>query len=177
MSIKNILPITAEPPLPMAEWLHYPYSLTDRLIEKAGNVSLVVLGHDWALPTWWDKQVLDITALRVMRREIMMYAHAEACWYARTIIPSSTIEADAAFFNRLQQESLGALIFNEPKIKRENIHIYPINEQCIEYHWVHASLSPLPAVLWARWCEYRLNETFPFFLIEIMLPVLQRYSD
>ena len=175
MSIQRFLKISAEPILSLADWLNYPYSITNRLMDRAVDVQLSVLSQTWGPANWWDKQVLHLADDRVMHREIMMYAESEPCWYARTIIPSQTYEADARFFNRLESESLGSLIFNEPKIKRVEISPYPMNDQCIEYYWLSPWLSSIPTVVWGRLCEFRLNEQYPFYLIEIMLPGLQRY--
>lgn len=177
MSIHSFLNINTEIPFYLRDWLSYSDSLTDRLQARAGDAQLRLLSHAWGPRSWWDQYVLDISDDQVIHREIMMYAHSEACWYARTIIPKQGYASDPPFFNRLQKESLGALIYDEPRIQRVNMEPYAINDQCIEYHWLSPFLCDLPSVLWGRLSELRFNTAFPFYLMEIMLPPLQRYSN
>ncbi len=173
----TFLPISCELPASLAEWLAYPDSLTERLQDKAGHAKLQVLRQQWERANWWDKQVFHVLEGQVMHREIVMYANDEPCWYARTIIPEATYQAGSSFFNRLQKESLGTLIFNETKIKRLSMVHYPISEQSIEYHWLKQWLSCSALILWVRMSVFSFNNDSPFFLIETLLPALERYSN
>jgi chorismate--pyruvate lyase len=105
-----------------------------------------------------------------------MWAKEDPCWYARTIIPNTSYQENDVFFNRLQKESLGALIFNESRIKRVHMMHYPVNTQSIEYHWVTKCVPCSVKTLWTRFSIFILNDEFPFYLIEILLPALERYS-
>ena len=154
----------------------YQDSLTELLKAKAGDTRLDLLGQRWGLADWWDQHVLQLPNKSVLHREILMWADDAPCWYARTIIPKTTYLADEAFFNRLQKESLGALIFNERRIKRIQKNFYPVNSQSIEYHWVTACIPCSSKTLWARLSVFTLNDDAPLYLIEILLPALERYS-
>ena len=169
--------IKCELPSFLMPWVIHQDSLTERLHSKSGHTRLEVLKQCWELPDWWDKHVLRIDSDAVLHREILMWAGQEVCWYARTIIPKTTYQVDTLLFNRLQEESLGSLIFNESRIKRLYMTHYPISDQSIEYHWLNQWLPCVTDILWVRMAVFTVNDVFPFFLIETLLPTLERYSQ
>lgn len=170
------LPVKSSRPPLLLPWLIYEDSLTELLQSKAGHTRLQVLGQQWEAADWWDRHVVQMANQTVFHREILMWAGQEACWYARTIIPETTYNAEPLFFNRLQNESLGELIFNETKIKRAYMTYYPIGEQSIEYHWLNKVLPCSAKELWVRLSAFTFKEDFSFFLVETVLPGLERYS-
>jgi chorismate lyase len=172
----DTFPVECNIPASLVPWVTHADSLTERLNAKAGNTHLEVLNHQWEKPNWWDKNVLHLDD-SVLHREILMWAGEDVCWYARSIIPRATYEFDAPFFDRLEKESLSKLIFNEPKITRVFMKHYPISENSIEYHWLDPFVQHDAKELWVRKSEFSLNQTAPFFLIEIFLPAIERYSD
>ncbi len=172
----RFLPIQCEPPSSLLPWLTYRQSLTDRLHVIAGNTCLQVLGQQWESPNWWDKCVLHINSDTVLHREIVMWAGQDACWYARTIIPKHTYHSDPLFFSRLQTESLGILLFNENKVERIDMTHYPISEHSIEYHWLEQWMRGSLKVLWVRLSVFTTQDDCPLYLIETLLPGLERYS-
>lgn len=173
---KLVFPVNCELPSSLLVWVTHQDSLTELLQSKARDVRLALLGQRWESPNWWDQWFLQIQSETVLHREIVMWAGNEACWYARTIIPQEAYQSGAALFSRLQKESLGALIFNEPMIKRVYMRYYPISDQSAEYHWLDPSLHCGANVLWVRQSGLIVNDIFPFFLIETLLPALERYS-
>ena len=170
-------PVECTLPLSLTPWMTYEGSLTKRLETKAGNSCLQMLEQVWELSDWWDKYVLNLESECVLRREILMCAFDEPCWYARTIIPQTTYEAEPLFFSRLRNESLGALIFNETKVTRVGMIHYPISVDSIEYHWLHRWMDCKAEIVWVRHSTFMVEGGFPFFLIEIMLPGLLRYPN
>lgn len=171
------LPITDELPQALLPWITYQDSLTERLKATAGEARLDVLAQRWVLPNWWDTHVLQIDSETVLHREILIWAHHKPCWYARTVIPYTTYHTDAAFFNRLEKESLGELIFNQVRVKRVYQINYPINDQSIEYHWLTEAMHYQTKTLWVRLSTFVIDDDRPFFLIETLLPGLMRYPN
>jgi chorismate lyase len=163
-----------QPPDCLTSWLTYTNFLTKKLHEKTGDACLHVLNQCWETASWWDQNVLSIPRQSVMHREILMTSEANNCWYARTILPISTYEADMPLFARLETESLGVLIFEGTQIKRASINTYAIDRRCIEYYWLTPAMHEQENVLWARLSEFRLNSKHPLFLVEILLPGLTR---
>jgi chorismate--pyruvate lyase len=161
----------------LLSWLTYEHSLTERLnknLKKPARLEL--LSQRWLSATWWDNYVLKIKKESVLHRDIIMWAD-EACWYARTILPVSTYHVLPSFFDRLQNESLGQLIFNDPMIKRVEMIYYSVNKSSLEYYWLKKALVDVEIFeeeYWLRFSSFVVNDLSPFFLIEIVLPGLMR---
>ena len=159
-------------------WLVHPDSITDRLIEKAGEASLMVLAQGFERACAWDKKIFNDVIDKVWCREIVMFAQGEAYWYARTIIPETTYANNQDFFDQLKIQSLGTLIFNSPIVQRKTLTSYVINEKMHEYQWIPESVKPYPTQpLWVRLSHLILHEHFPFYLVEILLPAAERYNN
>ncbi|ARG97425.1 chorismate--pyruvate lyase family protein [Legionella micdadei] len=177
IDIAHLLQAHHNPPDNLLPWLTHQASLTDKLQALSGDAELVVLKQYWTAPNWWDKHTLGISEKPILHREILMSSHQIPCWYARTIVPEHTYQASHRFFNRLTQESLGVIIFNEPRIKRVQLVNYQITSQCIEYHWLNPFLVlKKEEQFWARLSIFNTDVMFNFYLIEILLPGLMRVS-
>lgn len=162
------------PPNELIPWLCHQNSLTDKLRTQTGDAQLEVLEQHWTLPSWWDKFTLGLSTEVVMHRNILMFSQQIPCWFARTIVPEHSYRENRHFFNRLTQESLGVIIFNEPKIKRTQLLNYSINENCIEYHWLLPLLMNKNEQLWIRLSVFTIADLSSFYLVEILLPGLMR---
>jgi chorismate--pyruvate lyase len=175
MTIKqsSLLPIQGNVPKKLLPWLSYVDFLTAKLKTEVGDARLEVLDQRWASVGWWEQFILQIKDERVLQREILMWAFDQPCWYARTIIPATTYQADQTLFERLRKESLGHLIFNGTSIKRHQKINYLINQESIEYHWLNEHMHQQRQELWVRLSEFLLHDTWSFFLVEILLPGLE----
>jgi len=94
----------------------------------------------------------------VLHREIIMYGDNTPCWYARTIIPEATYQAEEQTFAELEHKTLGDIIYHHPNITR---HIEPVEESFLS----------------GRLSRFIINEAHPFYLLEIFLPGLHKYDD
>lgn len=171
------LPIACELPTQLLPWVNCQGPLTEKLRKKTGEARLQVLTQGWRAPNGWDKGVLHCNSEAVLQREVVMWALDAPCWYARTIIPYTTYSAHKSLFNRLENESLGALIFSVPEIKRVDMVHYPIDKHCIEYYWLNPSMLSEANVLWVRLSTLSITDRLAFFLVEILLPGLTRYLN
>jgi chorismate lyase len=174
---KNIA-TESSPPSTLIPWLNYEQSLTNYLQENVGEVpKLTVLKQCWCHADWWDKYVLGLKENEsVLHREIVISAKGKQCWYARTIIPAATYQSQERFFARLNQESLGQLIFGNKEITRLMLRSYCITPQSIEYYW----LKPVVCSndnLWVRLAVFAMSNRAQFYLIEILLPDLIRVTN
>lgn len=106
----------------------------------------------------------------LIRRDILISAAGQRCWFARTMIPSATYELEPSFFDRLHHEPLGHLIFNEPNVVRQVLHSYGINARHLEYHWLAPEWREDVATLWARLSCLEFKQKAWFYLVEIYLP-------
>ncbi|KTD50783.1 chorismate--pyruvate lyase family protein [Legionella quateirensis] len=156
----------------LKEWREYEDSLTDKLISSTGSADLELVFQNWIKTDWWSHYVLQIQDGQVFLREILMKNKGIECWYARTIIPQRCYDSNPDFFNRLQKESIRNLIFGEGRVQRVQMLCYPVNTDCIEYHWVKNHVKTVNGILWVRLAEYSLQQMHRFYLLEILLPQL-----
>jgi len=161
--------------LQMLPWLLHEESLTEKLSDAAGDARLDVLDQRWESPDAWDLIVLKLNTTSVMHREILMWAFDSPCWYARTILPDTTFQANTALFDRLKTEPLGHLIFNGTEIQRASLTHYRISPSSPEYSWLNESMHQGALELWVRLSEFVVNGRDSFFLVEILLPGLSRF--
>lgn len=158
------------------EWLIYPDSLTKRLLETAGDAKITVLAQGWNSVDWSNQWVAINPSEKIWCREIMMSANGGACWYARSLVPEITYARCSDFFEQLNSKTLGELIFNSPFVERTSLNHYSIDVNSKEYQWLPGAITPfLEPTLWARFSCLKLYKEFPFYLVEILLPEVERY--
>lgn len=163
-----------KPPASIIPWLMCESSLTNKLASLAGDARLDVRSQHWDMSDDWDIGKLKLDAVRVMHREIAMWAFDTPCWYARTILPELTYQSNHQLFDRLKNQSLGELIFNSNQIKRVSLNHYMIAVGSFEYNWLN-DLAPQDASpLWMRLSEFMVISGHSFYLAEILLPGLLR---
>lgn len=180
------------------QWVLYTASLTEKLRLVAGEARLEVISHSIGPLDAWAQTHLQCVDTVGLQREIVMWAHQRRCWYARTVIPQSTLQADASLFARLNHEPLGQLIFSNPHIQRTDLSprlligpkeeglsavtkhqisaLQRIDYPSVEWQWLQAEWSLLQENLWGRLSTFQLHEHHPFYLYEIFLPDLSDYS-
>lgn len=168
----SLLPCHPKDPDYLNDWVDYQDSLINKLHALTGHVALKRLFQDWVRPCWWERQVLDMTEPLLCRREIVIGDGRDVYWYARTIIPSACYELEPAFFDRLEQEPLRNLIFNEPKVNKQSRYCYCIDERCIEYYWVKDFIKNPADLIWVRVTKLCFKAKESFYLIELLLPQL-----
>lgn len=176
IQIDKLLQIPNSPTESQNFWLNYGLSLTEELKSQSGEAELEVLSQTWTQPNWWDKFTLGLSDAPLIHRDILMFSQQIPCWFARTIIPEDTYNKNRAIFDRLAEESLGCIVFNEPTIKRELIHNYAINDRCLEYHWLpeqlKKSFTNQKIILDLRLSIFKIAEKTSCCLVEILLPGL-----
>lgn len=157
-------------------WLTHSDSLTEKLKAEAGCVDLQVLRQSWAKTSWWEANVLTVDEPDIFCREVLISSHNNPCWYAKSMIPLSTYQANKSLFEKLSSQPLGELIFNNPNIIRTQLIYYSIKEECSEYHWLSQNVHIGHQLLWARLAAYEVNKKYPFYLLEILLPGIPGYT-
>lgn len=166
-----------KPPEILQPWLVHQQFLTEKLHAITNDTCLNVLDQRWEAPDAWDLSILKLQATQVIHRQILMSAYDIPCWYARTIIPDTTWQANTGLFDRLKTESLGHLIFYGTEIRRASLTHYMISPSSIEYSWLNKSWHQGESALWVRLSEFVVNSQNSFFLVEVLLPGLLRYPS
>ncbi|MBA2711051.1 MAG: chorismate lyase [Tatlockia sp.] len=175
--IDRLLHLNHSPPEAIKSWLFHNSSLTEKLKTESGEAKLQVLSQNWIRPNWWEKFTFEIAVESVIHRDILMFSQNLPCWFGRTIIPHDTFQANRFFFDRLSNESIGLIIFNEPKIKRDLLHAYSIDKGFLEYQWLPESLKNGNEQFWLRLSVFSLPDEHCFYLVEILLPGLMRVKE
>ena len=157
------------------EWLYHEKSMTNKLKNYSNEVKLEIIKHVWEQTNAWDNQTLGLVFnTNVLHREILMWAGINPCWYARTILPQSTYEANDAPFKRLKTEALGDIIWTSPRFKRSDMKHYTITPESPEYAWLTPLMHEEEKTLWVRLSTFLYDQQHPFYLTEILLPGLSR---
>ena len=129
-------------------WLLDEGSLTERLIRASnGNFEVQRLSQGWQLPTLSERSLLDIPARQwALVREVVLRCHGQAWVYARSVIPVATLSGSLRHLRWLQNQSLGALIFQNPQLRRSGFQLsrLPANSE-----YIHPSLRQQEPA-WAR---------------------------
>jgi chorismate lyase len=172
IQIANLFHVKLCPPKNLSVWLSHRASLTEKLKRESGEAELQVLNQTWNQPNWWDKFTLELGITPVLHRDVLMFSHQLPVWFARTIIPLYCYEANKQIFNRLRNESLGGIVFNEPTFERVHLLNYAIDENCLEYQWLPDALKASKQPLWLRLSTFTNVGELKFYLVEILLPGL-----
>ena len=162
-----ILPQFLEP------WVLSQKCLTAQLKALTGAAELKVLRQDWVVICQRTDNHLKLNSEPFWQREIIISSSQKPCWYARTIIPERIFYTHETLFARLKQESLGDIIYNNPRIQRLPIRHYPITSQCAEYDWLRPYVQDQSSPLWVRLAQLIIDEQDSFFLYEIFLSGLE----
>ncbi len=150
---------------PLYSWLTHQHSLTDKLTACFPAVRLQVIQHTW-------KQAAG--AADYLERKILMWAGLERCWFARTQIPAATYYAEEALFSRLSQQALGELIWHNPNIQRIKLQPFSLTPLSPEYALLEDAMHEQRCELLGRHSTLLAQQRYPFYLVEIFLPGLER---
>lgn len=102
------------------QWLLDDSSLTARLIALGeGTFSVRRLGQDWAVPLPSERRALGIPLRqRALVREVLLQLDGQPVVFARSVFPIAVLEGPLAHLRRLQNRSLGAILFRQPGMRR-----------------------------------------------------------
>jgi chorismate--pyruvate lyase len=129
-------------------WLLDEGSLTERLLAASnGDFAVQRLFQGWQLPTLSERQLLDIPPRQwALVREVVLRCHDQPWVFARSVIPLSTLSGSLRHLRWLENQSLGALIFQNPRLQRSGFQLarLPANSE-----YIHPSLRQAEPA-WAR---------------------------
>ena len=150
------------------DWLAEPGSLTARVRARCeGNFRLNVLDERRERNV---KVFEDVDASETFCREITLGCGDTPLVFARTRIPSSTLDAHP-WLGELGGTPLGARLFDEPGYMRGRFWIARLAAGDALYDAIARNVISLDAVLWARRARVELGGD-PFEICECFLPGL-----
>jgi chorismate--pyruvate lyase len=100
-------------------------SLTARLIAAAEHhFEVKLLRQSVSRPSHDEAQLLGLRcAGRAWVREVLLLCDGEPWIYARSVIPLASLKGRLGFLRRLQNDSLGSLLFKDPRLQRDPFEI------------------------------------------------------
>jgi chorismate--pyruvate lyase len=135
-------------------WLLDEESLTERLIRASGGAFRVErLSQGWQRPLLSERRLLGLPQGQwALVREVALRCFDEPWVYARSVIPAATLNGRLRRLRRLQDRSLGALLFQQAALRREQFELALLPP---DSHFIHPDLRQgSPA--WARRSCFRL---------------------
>ncbi len=156
-------------PPTLQSWLHEKTSLTQRLRDEWGAVSVQVLFECWQVPFLSERRRLQLPENRLcLVREVVLLSGNTPLLLARTIIPRETLMATHGNLAKLGTRPLGEILFSSLSLERQWLDVSHI----LPNHW---KLSQSPVLvdqpLWGRLTRYSIKKR-PMLVSEFFLPSL-----
>ena len=158
-------------PAEMAPWLFDSGSLTARLLRVCpGRFQVQVLSQEWRAPQHNEIKRLGMRQRQMsFIREVYLYCDAQPWVFARTVIPRKTLTGKQKHLADLGSRPLGAVLFADPHMHRDEIEVSCLHTGEQLYHKAVAVLPSQPAGVWGRRSVFYLNNK-PLLVNEIFLP-------
>lgn len=101
-------------------WLLDDGSLTERLAALGrGEFRVRRLYQGWSVPLASERRLLDLPhRQRALIREVILMLSNQPMVFARSVFPIASLEGDLTHLRRLQNRSLGAILFRNPGMHR-----------------------------------------------------------
>jgi len=106
----------------------------------------------------------------IVRREVRLLCGEQPWIHGCTVIPESTLAANA-WLAHLAEDSLGDALFSLPGVTREPLELARVRAPSRLHRRATAGLSNAPRQLWARRSVYRIEDE-PLLVCECFLPAL-----
>lgn len=115
----------ADLPLGLDQWLLNAGSLTRRLRRACGGCFRVqVLDQFWGLPLPSEARLLQLSSGRyAWIREVQLLCAEQPWVFARTVVPTATLQGRGRRLQRLGARPLGQVLFTAPGIRRGAVQI------------------------------------------------------
>jgi chorismate--pyruvate lyase len=149
-------------------WLFDAGSLTQRLLDASdGELSVHVIKQQFEVPSLSERHVLGLPdRQQAMIREVVLCGAGQDWVFARSVIPLTTLSGRLRKLRQLDNQPLGALLFNDPTMTRE-----PVEVACVNADNNRLPCSALSGddCIWGRRSVFRLD-TKPLLVAEFFLP-------
>lgn len=153
----------ARVPKAFHHWIADQSSLTQRLISLSDNAFKVRLLNQGVQPMQVDECLAlgeRIGAMAIIR-EVELLCSNQACVYARSVIPLTSLKGKQRRLACLGEQPLGAFLFADPYLERCKVDVLPLDAQ--RKAWGRRSLFSVGG--------------YPLFVSEYFLPALIEYEQ
>lgn len=124
-------------PRTFRDWLLDPGSLTRRLVRESGGHFRVQVLRQGFLPAYpEERRELGLEWREwPFVREVALRCHDTPWVFARTLIPAATLKGPARALTHLGTKPLGAVLFNDPRVRRGPIAVSRLNGARLGRSW------------------------------------------
>lgn len=155
-------------PASLSPWLFDVSSLTARIIELCGDgFSVHVISQHWQK---LDSEEASAMALKNVRsalvRQVLLCCDKQPLVYARTVIPSTTIQGAQRRYANMGNRPLGAMLFADRTMRRE---VVQVGRLCQKHEANQYADTDEP--VWGRRSVFRVAGK-PILVSEYFLPEL-----
>ena len=162
-------------PAELRDWLLDPGSLTARLRANCpGRFRVEVLSQVWRAPQHNEIRRLGMRERQMsFIREVYLYCGDEPMVFARTVIPRRTLRGKQKHLAGLGTRPLGAVLFADPHMQRDEIEVAYLHAGEGLYHKAVSAVAKSSAGIWGRRSVFYLEHK-PLLVSEIFLPGITR---
>ncbi|MCB1706260.1 MAG: chorismate lyase [Halioglobus sp.] len=113
-------------------WLTDDGSLTARLMSSGqGEFSVRRLYQGWEVPLASERALLELTERQLaLVREVALQLGGETVVFARSVFPIASLSGSLGHLRRLQNRSLGAILFRHPRMRRHPFELALMPGDC-----------------------------------------------
>ncbi len=153
------------------DWLLDAGSLTRRLIrESHGHFRVQVLRQGFLPAFALERQELGLGQREwPFVREVALLCHDTPWVFARTLIPAATLQGPARALTRLGSKPLGAVLFNDPQVRRGPIAVSRLRAGQLGAPWA------AEGEIWGRRSQFFLSG-LPLLVSEYFLQACPMYQ-
>jgi len=158
-------------PPALMPWLFDASSLTARLINLCGkNFSVQVISQQWQMMNAEETAAMSLSCRSALVRQVLLCCHNEPLVYARTVIPATTIKGAQRRYANMGNRPLGAMLFADRTMKREEVQIskLPPSHEAGQHVRIDDSV-------WGRRSVFRVSGK-PILVSEYFLPELLKQN-
>lgn len=150
-------------------WILDTGSLTTRLIRHCEHSFRVeVQQQGWQQPHAHEAKALGLDFdQRALIRETLLICDGTPWVFARSVIPVSSLDGKLRHLIKLNNQSLGALLFKDPSLSRHHFELAhtPANDFCLP----EKVTCPGDQLIWGRRSVFHLYQQ-PILVAEVFLP-------
>ncbi len=152
----------------LISWLFDASSLTARLVALHGkDFSVRVISQQWQKLDAEEASAMALVGVRsALVRQVLLCAGDRPLVYARTVIPSTTIQGAQRRYANMGNRPLGAMLFADRTMCREAVQVAILPAKHAANHYVKTD-EPV----WGRRSVFRVTGK-PILVCEYFLPAL-----
>jgi len=155
-------------------WLNEQNSLTQAVVNSCvGKFKVRIYRQHWGKVTLSEQNQLNIQSnTYCFIRQVHLFCNNTPWIFARTVVPISTLRGELEKLTHLGTQPLGAILFANPIIQRDNIEIAKIDYRNEIYQFaMEFSKTNNNTDIWGRRSRFTLKRK-PLLVSEIFLPTI-----